>query len=128
MVAIVIAINLLITLICLVVAWQLWKLRRTLAKVTATLVAAERSTHKLLHNAPDAIVKGQLGIYQLRQAYQGSGPQLQRVRKALALLGLGQSFFWQFSTSPVPRSSGIRPMAFVRRGVRSFSRPKRRRF
>lgn len=92
MVTIVITINVLIALGGFYATWQVWKIRRTLAGITKTLESAERSTHKTLDGAPRAIVKGQLGIYQLRQAYLRSGPQFQRVRQALALLGLGQSF------------------------------------
>lgn len=118
MVTTVIVINVLIALAGFFAAWQIWQLRRTLAGVTKTLEAAERSTHSVLYGAPESIQKGQLGIYELRQAYQRSGPQLQRVRRALALLGLGRSL-WLGN----PRRS----TPLVQRGVRSLlRRPKSR--
>lgn len=96
MVTIVIAINLLIALLCLYVAWRIWKLRLILARVADTLLAAERSTHAVLYGAPKAITKGQKGVYQLRQRYQQLEPQLQKAQQALALLSFGQTL-WQRS-------------------------------
>ena len=94
MVVVVVVCNILIALLCLAGAWWLVKLRRSLVKLTATLTRVERSTDHVLHSAPDKICKGQLGTYELRQAYQRSGLQLQRVQRALLLLGLGRSI-WQ---------------------------------
>jgi hypothetical protein len=115
MVMVVVTINLLIALLCLYATLQLCHLRQTLAAVAKTLAAAERNTHSTLQNAPEAIIQGQLGIYQLRQAYQQSGPQFQRIRRALALLGLGQSF--------LRRSQGnvLKPL-LLRQGNRSMGR------
>jgi hypothetical protein len=92
---VIISLNLLIALIGFYVSWKVWRLRRTLAKVADILIAAERNTDKVLQGAPQAIIRGQLGIYQLRQAYRKSGPQIQRVRRALLLLGLGRSLVQQ---------------------------------
>jgi hypothetical protein len=92
---IIISLNLLIALIGFYVAWKVWRLQRTLAKVAEILIAAERNTDHALQGAPQAIIKGQLGVYQLRQAYRQSGPQFQRVRQALLLLGLGRSLVQQ---------------------------------
>jgi len=92
---VIISLNLLIALIGFYVAWKVWRLRQTLAKVADILIAAERNTDNVLHGAPQAIIRGQLGIYQLRQSYLKSGPQLQRVRRALLLLGLGRSLVQQ---------------------------------
>jgi len=94
MLTVVLVFNLLVALICLYAALQVWRLRLSLAKVTDTLESIERSTHEVLDGAPEAIVKGQMGVYQLRQKYQQIGPQLQQVQKALALLSVGQ-FVWQ---------------------------------
>ncbi len=89
MLTIVLVINALLTLICLLCAWQVWKLRRTLRKVAETLASVERSTHNLLHGAPDAILKGQMGTAQLRDRYAQLGPQLHRAQQALRLVGMG---------------------------------------
>jgi hypothetical protein len=117
MVTIVIAVNLLTACIGFFVAWRVWQLQRTIAKIADTLAAAERSTHQLLHNAPTSIARGQLGVYQLRQAYVQSGPQWLRVRRALTLLGLGRSLWW---------GSNRRSSLPLRRGVRAWLRKKRR--
>jgi hypothetical protein len=90
MVTVVVILNLLIALLCLFAAWQIWRLRRILAKVADTLTVAERKTHVVLYGAPDAITRGQMGIYQLRRTYQQLQPQLQRLQQVLGLLSLGQ--------------------------------------
>ncbi|MBD2461758.1 hypothetical protein H6G89_11925 [Oscillatoria sp. FACHB-1407] len=93
MVTVVVILNSLIGLACLYAAWRVWRLKRTLAAIADVLIIAERNTHQVLHGAPDAIVKGQLGVYQLRQQTQ----QLQKVQQIMALVGLGRSL-WQQRT------------------------------
>ncbi|MBD2102942.1 hypothetical protein [Leptolyngbya sp. FACHB-261] len=89
MLTIVLVLNALLTLICLLSAWQVWKLRRTLGKLADTLNNVERSTHGLLHGAPDAILKGQMGMVQLRERYAQLAPQLQQAQQALRVVGVG---------------------------------------
>lgn len=91
MVTVVVVLNVLISLLCLYVAWQVWNLRRTLAAVTEVLNNAERSTYLVLHGAPQAISQGQLGVHGLRESYQQLDLQLQKVQQVLALLGLLQN-------------------------------------
>jgi hypothetical protein len=105
MVMVVIALNFLIALCCLFAAWRIWRLRRFLAKVTATLMAAERSSHALLYGAPEAIASGQMGIYQLRRSYQQLQPQLQRLQQILGLVSLGQRVWLRRSRFLSPRRS-----------------------
>ena len=99
--------NLVIGLLCLLTAWQLWHFKRRLARAADTLLAFERSVQRVLERAPDAIYRKDGGIQQLRATYQGLEPQWQRAQKALALLSLGQSL-WQrrlMFLAPRPRST-----------------------
>lgn len=90
MIIFVVVFNVLLSLVCLFVAWQLWNLRLALA-ITADVVALfERDTYNALHGAPNAISQGQLGVSNLRASYQQLEIQLQRVQQILALLGLAQ--------------------------------------
>lgn len=107
MVTVVIVINVVLALLCLYTAWQVLKFRRVLAQVTATLSAAERSTHRTLYRAPEAILKGQAGTQYLRQQYRQLQMQLGLVQQILALLSLGQVAWRSRSQSlPLLRSSG----------------------
>jgi hypothetical protein len=90
MVMVVVILNCLIALCCLYAAWKIWWLRRFLAKVTATLMAAERNTHAVLSGAPEGIGSGQMGIYQLRRSYQQLQPQLRQLHQILRWVRLGQ--------------------------------------
>jgi uncharacterized protein YoxC len=97
--------NLLIGLTCLVVAWQVWKLRKSLAQVADTLDSVERSVYDVLHPAPGYIYKGQSGTRSLRQKYQSLQPQVDRLQRALAFLSLGQTLWRRRSLfSPSPKS------------------------
>lgn len=89
--------NLLIALGCLLVAFWIWKLQHTLARAATALEAAERRVHRVLYRAPEAICRGQVGIYQLRQTMRQLDPQLQQIRQVLMLLSLGRSL-WQSQT------------------------------
>ncbi|NEQ27472.1 MAG: hypothetical protein F6K28_52400 [Microcoleus sp. SIO2G3] len=93
MITVVVALNVLIALLCLAGAWFFWQLRRSLAAITHTLTEAERSTHEVLYNAPENIRSGQLGLYELRQAYRRSGFQWQRLQRGVLLLGLSRSIW-----------------------------------
>ena len=84
----VILINLGISLLCLFVAWKIWKLRKTLSKVADTLINAERQTHQVLYGAPNAIIKGQYGTRRLRTQYGRLNAQLVKVQQLLAVVTL----------------------------------------
>lgn len=102
--AVVVVSNFFIGLLCLLAAWQLWRLKRRLAKAADTLLSFERSVHRVLERAPDAIYRRHSGIHQLRATYQGLEPQWQRAQKALALLSLGQSLWQRRLMFMAPRS------------------------
>ncbi|MBV9387504.1 MAG: hypothetical protein JOZ78_13880 [Chroococcidiopsidaceae cyanobacterium CP_BM_ER_R8_30] len=88
--------NLALALILLYAAWRVWRLRRPIGQVADKILAYERSINVVLHKAPNAITKGQVGVSQLRQKQQQLRPQLQRIRQVLALIGLGQRIWQQF--------------------------------
>ena len=90
MVAVVVVINVLISLLCLYVAWFLWNLRRALSAAADVVTLFDRDTHKALYGAPQAISQGQLGIRATRGSYQNLEIQLQRVQQVIAFLGLLQ--------------------------------------
>jgi hypothetical protein len=90
MLQVVVVFNVLVSLLCWYVAWQVWNLRRALALAAQVLTLAELSTYDVLHNAPNAISVGQLGVHGLRERYQQLELQLQQVQQVLTLLGLGQ--------------------------------------
>lgn len=99
MVIVVVVINLALALMLLYGAWRVRKLQRPVARLADAISRFERSTYKVLHRAPNAISKGQLGIYRLRQKQQQLEPQLQQMRQVLTLLGLGQQIWRRFVLS-----------------------------
>ncbi len=105
---VVVALNVLISLLCLYVAWQVWNLRRALGAAADVLTDVERSTYQVLHGAPDAINLGQLGTRGLRASYQQLDLQLQKVQQVLALLGLVQRIWRSASRSGAWRSRSRR--------------------
>ncbi|HEY9616387.1 MAG TPA: hypothetical protein V6C64_06085 [Microcoleaceae cyanobacterium] len=103
MLIIVLVANLFIGLACLFVAWQVWQLRRSLAKVTHTLLYVEEAVHGVLYGAPGAILIAKRGTYQLRKNYRQLEGQLQRVQQVIGVLSIGQ-MLWQRSQSRWRRS------------------------
>jgi hypothetical protein len=94
MVVVVVAINLLIALVLLYVAWRIRQLKRRIVRITDKIIAIERSIHLSLNGAPDRIMKGQRGLYNLRQPDRPLVLKLQQLQRALTLFGLGQQI-WQ---------------------------------
>jgi hypothetical protein len=107
MLTVVVVLNVLISLICLYVAWRVWNLRRALAAAADVLTIAERNTYAVLHGAPNAISNGQVGVQGLRERYQQLEVQLQKVQQVLTLLGLGQSV-WRSARRSASRSQAKR--------------------
>lgn len=103
MLIIVLVANLLIGLTCLLVAWQVWQLRRSLAQVTHTLLYVEEAVHGVLYGAPGAILIAKRGTHQLRKNYRQLEGQLQRMQQVMGLLSMGQ-FLWQRRTGRLRRS------------------------
>ncbi|HEY9632997.1 MAG TPA: hypothetical protein V6D14_06310 [Coleofasciculaceae cyanobacterium] len=93
MVQVVVILNVLISLLCLYVAWQVWNLRRTLAATTVAMTIVERNTYAVLHGAPQAISQGQVGVHGLRDRYQQLELQLQKLQQVLTFLALIQSIW-----------------------------------
>ncbi|MBO1346300.1 MAG: hypothetical protein EBE86_002345 [Hormoscilla sp. GUM202] len=85
---IVIALNLLISLLCLFVAFRVWRLRQTLSRVADALISAELETHAILHPAPHSIIKGQRGTSALRRQYRSLMNQVKQVQQILAIVSL----------------------------------------
>ncbi|WP_421657649.1 hypothetical protein [Leptothermofonsia sp. ETS-13] len=104
MLTIVLILNGLIGLGCLLVAWQLWRLKRQLANAADTLTAVERKVHRVLSPAPKYILMGQSGTHHLRKSLEGVEPQLQRIQQIMKLLSLSQ-IFWRcgFFLSPASK-------------------------
>ncbi|MEQ8755423.1 MAG: hypothetical protein RID09_18170 [Coleofasciculus sp. G1-WW12-02] len=93
MLIVVIIFNLLISLFGFYLAWRIWKLRRVLAAAADIVALAERSTYRVLHGAPQAISRGQIGVHGLKKRYQHLEFQLQRVQRVLMVLGLIQKTY-----------------------------------
>lgn len=115
MVTVVVAFNVLISLLCLYVAWQVWNLRRVLGAAADVLTDVERSTYEVLHGAPDAIKLGQTGTHGLRESYQQLELQLQKVQQVLMLLGLGQRILRSANRNSAWRSRSRRLQRSSRR-------------
>lgn len=93
MVTFVIVINVLISIVCLYIAWRIVKLRRRIAKFADRIIAAERRTYAVLHKAPTGILKGQSGAQQMQARYQQLKNRLQQVQQVLVLLDVGQKIW-----------------------------------
>ncbi|WP_088892823.1 hypothetical protein [Leptolyngbya ohadii] len=117
MVITVVALNILIASLGFYVAWRLLQLRRALAKAADALIAAERSTHSALHDAPRFVLKGQGGVAQARHQYRKAAIQLEKAQKLIALLGLGQ-VVWRQYRSVIPARQ-TRSLTLVARMIRS---------
>ena len=79
MVTVVVIINMLMSLMLFYVAWRVWQLKRRLVKIADTLTAAERSTHAVLHRAPNAIYKSQQNVQSGFAIFKSSGQNLRKV-------------------------------------------------
>lgn len=93
MIAIVITINILIALFNFYLAWQIWKIRRSIAGTTKAILAADRNTYNVLHGAPQTIIVGQKGTQALRQQYQKLEIQLEKLGQVLGILNFTQQFW-----------------------------------
>ncbi len=112
MVITVCVINVVLAAIAFYAAWQIWQLRQTLSNVADVLLDAERSTHEVLCDAPEAIAIGQVGTYQLREKCKQLDGQLRKVRQIIGLLGLGQQILKRTQRSrrrSAARSQRYRP-------------------
>ena len=89
MVTIVVAINVILSAFLCYLAQRIWRIRRQLARTADTLIALERCSRSILHDAPEIIYCGQDRIYRLRQSGESVQLQLQQLRQALLLSVIG---------------------------------------
>ncbi len=92
MVTWVVGINGAIALVLFLLAWRLWKLRRTLAQVNGALIEMERDTQVALAGTQDAVVSGQQSLQQLGGRYRQVNQQLKQVKQVLLVLGWMQGY------------------------------------
>jgi hypothetical protein len=125
MVIVVIGINLLIAILCLYAARQVWQLRQILSRAADALTMAERNTHAVLAGAPAAIAQRQGGTHQLRQQYRRLELQLLNAQKILALTGLSR-FVWQWYTRRTlqRRTAALPPLPQEAKSSKSPKSPK----
>ncbi|MFQ4142138.1 hypothetical protein [Chlorogloeopsis sp. ULAP02] len=96
MVQIVVVINMLISAILLYIAWRVWRLRLRCTRITNWFILAERRSHAVLRNAPEAIYISQYQIQNLRQTNQVLEIQLQQLRQIVSLLVVGQRIWRRY--------------------------------
>ncbi|MBF2008102.1 hypothetical protein ACF3DV_00845 [Chlorogloeopsis fritschii PCC 9212] len=96
MVQTVVVINVLISLTLLYVAWRVWQLRLRWTRITNWFILAERCSHAVLRNAPEAIYISQHKIQNLRQTNQVLEIQLQQLRQIISLLVFGQRIWRRY--------------------------------
>ncbi|OUC12190.1 MAG: hypothetical protein B0A82_23835 [Alkalinema sp. CACIAM 70d] len=93
MLTVILIINGLLASFCFYIAWRVWQFRQVLTQATAALDTAERATHQVLQDAPEAIMQGQISTRQLRQRYRQLEVNLRQAEKALSIVRLGQLLF-----------------------------------
>lgn len=89
MVTLIVIINTSISISLLYIAWRLWQWRQRLTRIADILIAAERSTHAVLNNAPTAIYMSRQNLHNLRQGNQSMQLNIQQLRQIFGLLALG---------------------------------------
>lgn len=104
MVTLVLVFNLLVATLCFFVAWRIWQLRKALARAANALTLAEQKTHAVLHRAPPAIQRGQVGTYELRQRYQHLERQVQTLKQVMLVLSTAQTVLSGRGVSKLRRS------------------------
>jgi hypothetical protein len=86
-IALVIAVNLLITCVNCYIAWQVWQWRHKFRKMARVLTKVEHRCHGVLSPAAKIIMTGQQGTQTLKQLYGQLNRQLQQLQKLLTVLG-----------------------------------------
>lgn len=90
MIFLIIAVNLLITLLNIYIALRILQLRVLISRIAAILINYEKYFSVLLKNAPEVINQGQTNIYHVRQRYQLLQRQTTQVKQLIWLIN--QSF------------------------------------
>ncbi|MFB2936335.1 hypothetical protein ACE1B6_13870 [Aerosakkonemataceae cyanobacterium BLCC-F154] len=111
MIVIVVTINILIALFNFYLAWQIWKIRRSIAGATKAIVVAERNTYNVLHSAPDTIILGQKGSKTLREKYRNLEFQLEKLGRLLGILNFSQQFWRKRTRRSRPLKQMKKPLA-----------------
>jgi hypothetical protein len=96
MVTVVVIINVLISLILLVIAWQMWRLKYKVAYIAGRLNAYERAIYAVLHSAPEKISRGQQGISRLSERQERLALQIQQWQQLLSLLVVGRRIWRRY--------------------------------
>ena len=91
----VIIINVLISVICLYLAWKLWQIGQQVENAARAVLDAERVTYDVLNPSPDAIAPATIGIRNLRQQYQQLEEQLDRIERLLAIANILAKILWR---------------------------------
>jgi tRNA U54 and U55 pseudouridine synthase Pus10 len=92
LVTIVVGLNGAIALALLLIAWRLWRLRRTLAQVNWMLDDVTRSTQGAIAGVQDSLISGQQGLQRLSGRYRLANRQLGQMRQLLLMLGWIQGY------------------------------------
>lgn len=130
MITFIVGFNLVVSLVCLFIAWKLWQLRLTLARAAQTLSAVERQTHRVLSPAPRYIMIGERGTHHLRNQLQRLDGQLQQLQRLVGLLRFSLTF-WQrreqiTRLTPGRRRAAKRSLRDSRSAFAGESRPRQR--
>lgn len=94
MIAIVVTINIMISVILLYTAWRVWLLKRSFTNLKNAFNTASRNSHAVLSVAPNFIYARQTVIKNLRSSNQGLESQFQKSSQVLSIL-LISSRFWK---------------------------------
>ena len=89
-----IAVNLVISAICLYLAVQLRRIGRKAQKAARSIDKAERATYRVLHRAPSAIATAHRGTAKLRQKHAALERQWQATQQLLELVSLLGRLVW----------------------------------
>lgn len=91
----VVSFNCLLALLCLGLAWRLWRLGQTLRQLRWMLGDLTQQTAAALGGTRDALVAGQQGAMRLHWRYRRVNQQLQQLRQVLLLVSWVQGWVWR---------------------------------
>ena len=86
MIFLIIAINLLITLLNIYIAIRIWQLRQLITRIANIFASYERYFKVLLRVSPKVLYRGQNNLYLIRRRYQILELQAAKVRQSIWLL------------------------------------------
>ncbi|MBW4505987.1 MAG: hypothetical protein KME64_05705 [Scytonematopsis contorta HA4267-MV1] len=106
MVTIVVALNMLISLVLLFVALRVQRLRLRFAMMADALTVAERIVHRVLYKSPECIYARKGNFYNLRQNYQILEIQIQNLQQIFDFLYLAQRIYRRYGSKRTRSSVG----------------------